>query len=762
MANEIDDRNDDDPVPPAADLRRQAERRLATQTSSPAEAAFTTETTERLVHELRVHQIELELQNDELRHTQEALESSRSRYFDLYDLAPIGYLTLNEAGLIEEGNLAAARLLDTPRDALIDQSLTRFILPEDQDIYYHCRRQLRSAGEQQSCELRLRRADAPPIWVRLETSLAPEAVSDQPPCRVILIDIDARKHSEQALIESQARLRLVADIGDLTFWEWDVRTNQVFFPPEWWRQTGYTLGELPLQLRDWAALLHPEDRARILVHLARFVEASAQGSEIQYRLRCKDGAHRWFMARLAAILDAQGRLARVLLVHQDVTHHKAAEDQAVHLAQHDSLTGLPSRALLDQLANHMLANTRRPGGQLAVLFFDLDRFKAVNDTYGHPVGDRLLQAVARRLRETFRAEDLVARLGGDEFIVVLANVGDGADVARAARNAIAALTPAYQIDGLELHCLASIGISMYPQDGQTIEVLIQRADAALYQAKQISPGSYQFVTAALNQQARTTATLEHRLREGLTRAAFQLAYQPILDTHGGGVTGVEALLRWPQVDGSEVAPLTLLAVAESSGLIHQLGQWVFEEVCRQQLAWRQDGLPPIAMAVNVSARQFHHQGFLRQLTAAAQASDVDPAVVSLELSEVTLMQDLPASRRMLEALQQLGVRVALDDFGLSYSSLDALDSLPLDRLAINRALVQRLGVKPAMPAMVDAIIGLGRALQLEIGAVGVETAANLAFLREHGCDQVQGFYLGVPMAGERFADWYRQQAGGVH
>ena len=247
--------------------------------------------------------------------------------------------------------------------------------------------------------------------------------------------------------ESQSRLRLVADIGDLTFWEWDPTTEQVFFPPEWWRQTGYALDELPLRLPEWAALLHPEDRARILDHLIRFVETPARSSEIHYRLRCKDGAYRWFMARLAAILDAQGRLTRVLLVHQDVTHRKIAEDQAVRLAQHDSLTGLPSRALLDQLANHLLANTRRPGGQLAVLFFDLDRFKAVNDTYGHPVGDRLLQAFARRLRETFRVEDLVARLGGDEFIVVLANAGEVADVAHAARSAIAALTPAYPLDG---------------------------------------------------------------------------------------------------------------------------------------------------------------------------------------------------------------------------------------------------------------------------------------------------------------------------
>jgi diguanylate cyclase (GGDEF)-like protein/PAS domain S-box-containing protein len=493
MINRIDDWNDDDSVMPPTDLRQRAESRLAIAESLPGDD-LAPESAKRLIHELRVHQIELELQNEELRRTQEALEHSRTRYFELYDLAPVGYLTLNEAGLIQGVNLAAAKLLDTSRNALISTPLTQFIFPEDQDIYYHFRNQLGSAGEPQSCELRLRRVEARPAWVRLEASLIPATASDNPPYRIILSDIDARKRSEQELREAQSRLNLVAEIGELTFWEWNPNTEEVFFAPEWWRQTGYALGELPLRLKEWARLLHPEDQARILDHLSRFVEMPAKLSEIQYRLRCKDGGYRWFMARLTALPTADGPLERVLLVHQDVTQSKLSADQAVHLAQHDYLTGLPSRALLDQLANHMLASARRSGGLLAVLFFDLDRFKAVNDTYGHLVGDHLLRAVARRLRAAFREEDLVARLGGDEFIVVLANLGDAADAALAARNAIEVLTPAYQLDGLELHCLSSIGISLFPQDGQTIEDLIHRADVALYKTKQISPGSYHFTT----------------------------------------------------------------------------------------------------------------------------------------------------------------------------------------------------------------------------------------------------------------------------
>lgn len=714
------------------------------------------ESAEGLIHDLRVHQIELEMQNDELRRVQDALEASRSRYFDLYDLAPVGYLTLGEAGVIEEANLATANLLKTLCGSLVGQPLTRFILPEDQDIYYGCRQRLWSTGERQACELRLRCMEAMPVWCSVDISLAPETGRGEHSSRVILIDITARKQSEQELIDTKERLRRVAAIAELTFWEWDTRTNQVFFPPEWWQQTGYALGELPLRLDEWAALLHPEDRERILDSLTSFAAAHAQPCKIQYRLRRKDGVYRWFAASLEAILDAGGALQHVLLVHQDVTRRKELEDQAIRLAQHDPLTGLPTRALLHQLAEHMLASARRSGLQLAVLFFDLDKFKSVNDLYGHQVGDQLLQAVARRLRDAFRAEDLVARIGGDEFVAVLANISDGDNAARGARTAIEALTPVHRIAGLELHSVPSIGISLFPQDGDSIDGLIQRADVAMYHAKQTGPGRYQFVTEELNQQAQTASRLESRLRDGLRQGEFQLLYQPVLDTQSGAVTGVEALLRWRPSDGGEVAPLTFLPVAESCGLIHELGQWVFQEACRQHGEWRNSGLPPIPVAVNVSARQFHHQGFQQQVALASELAGVASSALSLEVSEATLMQDMTASQRVLSELRQLGVQVALDDFGMGYYSLSELEHLPLNRLEINRVLVQRLSVGGRMPAIVNAILSLGRALQLDITAVGIETEQELEFFRHHACDQVQGFYLGVPMTGDHFTDWYRQ------
>lgn len=477
MTNQIDDWNAEDPVAPTTDLRRRAESRLATEEPLPGEDV--PEPAKRLIHDLRVHQIELELQNQELRRTQEALERSRTRYFELYDLAPVGYLTLSEAGLIQEVNLAAARLLGGSREALIDTPLTQVIVPDDQDIYYHFRHQLGSADELHSCELRLRRVEARSVWVRLEAGLVPATASDMPPHRIVLIDIDARKRSEQELSEAQSRLHLVAEIGELTFWEWDPNTEEVFFAPEWWRQTGYALGELPLRLNEWVRLLHPEDQARILDHLSRFVETPATLSEIQYRLRCKDGAYRWFMARLRALPTADGPLERVLLVHQDVTQSKLSADQAVHLAQHDYLTGLPSRALLDQLANHMLASARRSGGGLAVLFLDLDRFKAVNDTHGHLVGDQVLSALTHRVRQHLRATDVLARWGGEEFVVLLPHTR-GEDAVRLAENLrqLVAGEPFPEVGRVTL----SLGVAEFQPD-ETSDRWLKRVDDALYAAK---------------------------------------------------------------------------------------------------------------------------------------------------------------------------------------------------------------------------------------------------------------------------------------
>lgn len=476
----------------SAVLRQRAERRLRGRDDRMGET--TPADTARLVHELQVHQIELEIQNEDLRRAQTDLEESRARYFDLYDLAPVGYLTLCEAGLVEEANLAAARLLGSPRAALGGQPLSRFICPEDQDRYYGCRRELSATRAPQRCEVRLNRDPEEPVWALMETSRAPQSSDGRCHLHTILLDITARKHGELALRAAHARLRLVAEIAALTVSEWDPHGDCLWASSDSRASAATAVTATPVPMDDWAQRLHPEDRPRVLAALRGFVEAPAGPNEIQYRIGESDSDYRWVLTRMEALADADGRVDRVLLVHEDVTLRHASEDQAVRMAQHDPLTGLPSRALLDPVAQQMIESARRSGDQLAVIFMDLDGFKAINDLHGHEVGDQVLRAVARRLLGSFRAEDLVARLGGDEFVVVMASIPDAETAARAARKVMATLAPPHEIDGLHLSCAASLGISLFPRDGDTMGQLLQRADRAMYQAKKTSPGRYRFAS----------------------------------------------------------------------------------------------------------------------------------------------------------------------------------------------------------------------------------------------------------------------------
>ncbi|MBN2885180.1 MAG: EAL domain-containing protein, partial [Chromatiaceae bacterium] len=710
-----------------------------------------------LVHELRVHQIELEHQNEALRQSQIELEESRARYFELYDLAPVGYLTLSPPDLIEEANRAAEALLGMARANLIKRPLSQFIDSRDRALYQRAIQAPLAHHFPQRGEFRLQGSRKPPGWILLQA--APGALHPAQPNRrhVALIDISARKHNEQALLDSQARLRLATEVAGLSFWEWDWQEDRLYPPPAGFSATR-TDGETSAEprLSDWAAALHEEDRDRALAAIRAFAAHPDGPRELQYRATPDGVRERWFLSRLESLRDGAGQPRRLLLVQQDITHRKQAEDEALYLAQHDPLTGLASRALLDQLATHMLASARRANEQLAVLFFDLDRFKVINDTHGHGAGDRVLQGIARRLRACFRAEDLIARMGGDEFVVV-ARIHDADEAARTARKAIAILEPPHAINGLSLRCLPSIGISLFPRDGETLDALLQRADIAMYQAKRISPGHYQFVTESLNRKVEAATSLEQRLREALAHGEFSLAYQPMLDIASGQVNAVEALLRWPQPEGEPIPPGTIIPLAESLHLIHEIGHWVFGECCRQLHAWRQAQLPPLGIAINISTRQFYHPRFIADLTATLRDTHTDPRCFSLQISEATLLESLDSAKLILAELRALGARLVMDDFGLGCSSLCELEGLALDGLAIDRALIQRLGLTASMPAIVNLIIHLSHALHLEVTAVGIESESDLAFVREQHCDRAQGHYIGMPLSGAEFIAWHRQQ-----
>ncbi|MBA2676963.1 MAG: EAL domain-containing protein, partial [Ktedonobacteraceae bacterium] len=441
---------------------------------------------------------------------------------------------------------------------------------------------------------------------------------------------------------------------------------------------------------------------------------------------------------------------------------KKSEEQLVemsHSAQHDVLTNLPNRLLLYDRITHAISFAKRQRKQLAVLFVDLDHFKRINDSLGHAIGDQLLQSVAGRLIASVRRSDTVSRLGGDEFVVLLSQVEHAEDAAFTARKILTALTAPHQIDQTELNINVSIGITTYPGDGKDAQSLMNSADAAMYDAKEHGRNNYQFFKPDLQARVVERQSLEGSLRAALGRHEFLLHYQPKINLKSGEITGVEALLRWMHPDRGLVPPLQFVPIAEECGLILPIGQWVLLEACRQARAWRDLGLRAVPVAVNVSAVEFLAKDFLSGVRAVLNATGVDPNNLELELTESVLMLDAESTIDTLHALKAIGVQLAIDDFGMGYSSFSYLRRFPIDALKIDRSFVREITADQNDAAIVSAMIGIGKSLKQRVIAEGVETPEQLDFLRTQGCGEGQGYYFSRPVAAEQFTELLKSSIG---
>ena len=457
-----------------------------------------------------------------------------------------------------------------------------------------------------------------------------------------------------------------------------------------------------------------------------------------------------------------GRLARIRGTAQDVTSAREAEAQIQYLAHYDTLTGLPNRSAWQERARSALHSAQRHGDALAVLFLDLDNFKTVNDSLGHPTGDRLLAAVARRLAGCIRGEDLLARLGGDEFVALLPRLTHAEDAAVVARKMIRALSEPVHIDDHDLHVSVSIGIALFPTDGPEADTLLKHADTAMYSAKEAGRNNYQFFVPAMNARATERLRMENDLRRAVERNELVLHYQPQIEAASGTPYGCEALVRWIHPERGLVPPDEFIPLAESTGLIVPLGEWVLREACRQQVAWRRAGLPALVMAINISALQFHKPDFVERVSAVLSETGADPAHIELEITESALMQpgeDL--STRLLE-LVDLGLTLALDDFGTGYSSLAYLKRLPISRLKIDRSFVDDLPGNPEDAAVTSAALSLARDLGMQVVAEGVENRAQHVYLTDRGCHAMQGYLFSRPLSAQAFHEWMAGYHPGGH
>jgi diguanylate cyclase (GGDEF)-like protein/PAS domain S-box-containing protein len=464
----------------------------------------------------------------------------------------------------------------------------------------------------------------------------------------------------------------------------------------------------------------------------------------------RDGVESAIEDSTAPIHDNRGAVTGAVMVFHDVSMARAMTLKMAYLAQHDILTDLPNRLLLNDRLNEAIALSSRHARKLSVLFLDLDRFKHVNDSLGHVVGDRLLQSVARRLFTCVRSSDTVSRQGGDEFVLLLWEVRHAQDAAITADKILQALREPHHVDQHELHISGSIGIATYPDDGTDAETLIEKADAAMYHAKEIGRDNYQFVDSAMNQRAIEWQSLEDGLRHAITRQELTLHYQPTIKLATGAIIGVEALIRWRHPQRGLVPPGQFIAIAEERGLIVPIGRWVLHEACRQARAWQDAGLAPMRIAINVSSAELRAPDFVSGVRSELSETGLDPEFLEFELTETVLVEDSRSVAAVLKELKDIGVLLALDNFGTGCASLSHLKRFPIDSLKIDQSFVRGLTTDAGDAAIVAAVIGMGKNLHRRVVAEGVETREQLEILREYGCPQAQGYYFGRPVPAVEF------------
>jgi diguanylate cyclase (GGDEF)-like protein/PAS domain S-box-containing protein len=496
---------------------------------------------------------------------------------------------------------------------------------------------------------------------------------------------------------------------------------------------------------DAAAILASTGRERSRA-LDRIIFESGEAlPSFEEEIVDRSGRPRVFLTTKSPLRDQSRRVVSVLTSSLDITERKQAESRLRHMAHHDPLTNLPNRLLLQQRLQRELARGRRGDRAFALHFLDLDRFKGVNDVLGHHLGDRLLQAVAKRLAETVRDSDTVARLGGDEFAILQTDVTRSEDAAVLAGHVIDALVEPFHCEGQELALTASIGITLSPADASGVDELLRNADLAMYRAKSEGRNGYRFYVADMKARAQRAIALETDLRNGLARQEFVLHYQPQVNLRTGRIVGAEALLRWHRPGVGLLRPGDFLPLAEENGLIVPINAWVLQEACARAVRWQQQGLPPMRWAVNLSPVQFRKQNVLELVKSALEESGLDPAVLDMELTEGILVENAEAAAQVLRELRSIGVGFSIDDFGAGYSSLTYVKNFPVDRIKIDQSFVRNLKSDPTDTAIVRAIIGLGHSLNLGVIAEGVETLEQFTQLAAEGCDEIQGYYFSPPL-----------------
>ena len=645
-----------------------------------------------------------------------------------------------------------------PQAVMADGSLLRTFRhsQDDSDVDQAMREGL-ATGLPTHVEFRLQFADGRIKWVQMTSTGVSEA--DGASVRVgVVVDITARKHAETELRETEIRWKLALDSTGDGVWDWDIPTGVEIFSKRFMEMYGFGDGELASRTDEFDARTHPEDLDQLLRNRQAHLDGLTPTYVSEHRIQCKDGSWKWTLSRGMVISrDAEGKPIRMIGTHTDITSRKHSETLIWQQANFDALTGLPNRRMLRDRLVQDLKKCRREGSQLAILFIDLDHFKEVNDTLGHENGDLLLVEAASRIRACVRDTDTVARMGGDEFTVVLPELNGTASLQRIVQAILDAMETVFDLASERVFVSASIGITMYPADATEIENLFKNADQALYVAKDAGRNRFSFFTPALQEAAQTRGRLTNDLREGLGQNQFFMVYQPIIELASGSIHKAEALIRWQHPTRGLISPAAFIPIAETSGLIIDIGNWVYMQAANQVKRWRTVMHPNFQISINKSPVQFHHassgySAWLDQL----QALGLPGNAIAVEITEGLLLDANAVVTLKLIELRDAGIQVSLDDFGTGYSSLSYLQRFEIDFIKIDQSFVRHLVPASTDLALCKAIIVMAHELGIKVIAEGIETASQRDLLVAAGCDYGQGYLFARPMAADDFEAFMAQ------
>ena len=700
----------------------------------------------------------LEQESNRRKAVEEDLERERQFLDAVLDSFASAFFLVSSEGRLLRWNARLSEAVGFSDAEISRMHPTDFVSPRDRDHVRSAIREVLEEGREISLEVEI---------VDRTGNVRPYVVSGRPlrlgatTCMIgVASDVTLRKRTERQMARAKERVDLALSGSRLAIWDWDLKNDKVYFNESWAKLLGGEPRESMFSGDEVAAWNHPEDREVFAAAMGGAMRGASDGFDCEYRV--PNAARDWIWVHSRGRVtqrDAEGRALRMTGTSTNVTKRKLAEERAEYLATRDALTGLPNRVLLHDRLEQAVVNAARSQAGFAFMFIDLDRFKTINDSLGHQVGDKLLKGVASRLSACVRATDTVARLGGDEFAVILENLRDDDDegAQQVAEKMIAAMGSPMLIDNQALNTSCSIGISLYPTDGRDSATLMKNADVAMYYAKERGRNNYQFFSAEMNARAQERLSVENYLRLALRRNELVLHYQPRMSLASGELVGVEALIRWQHPRRGLLEPARFIDVAEDSGLIVPIGEWVLENACAQVRAWQRTVRPGLRVSVNISVGQvMDGERLFRAVDRAVRDAGIEPATLELELTESHLMQNIAEKVGLLNRLGKLGVGISIDDFGTGYSSLSYLKKLPVDSIKIDSSFVRDLEEDPNDDAIVKAILAMAHSLKLSVVAEGVETPAQYRALRELGCDEYQGFHESAALPPAEFERRYRR------